>query len=297
MLHLNHPWHLADLYLLNITLALAEDPLVMWLGPGQSVTTPSHLSRPKNPKKDHRNRRNSPKELQQNLPTKWPQKTTVGLGIWCIFYMIYEFPPFFPLQDIHVFFSSQQNQVTHVFCLWSRFLRPSLPSSQLRDQRISIQSGGSVSGPVPVMTHNNCPEPANLGRSKKRNCSFFVCFPRFWVCLFIFLVGYKIVAVFVSLFLERWPDFFGGFRSFLRWDWGREYSKAFNKHPFEGRMRILKELIIWIFINPENSWIHWDSHNRTGSCSTKNTVTRKESGLQMGLYRSSTKTTKNIADI
>lgn len=37
---------------------------------------------------------------------------------------------------------------------------PSLPSSQLRDQRISIQSGGSVSGPVPVMTHNNCPEPA-----------------------------------------------------------------------------------------------------------------------------------------
>ena len=47
MLHLNHPWHLADLYLLNITLALAEDPLVMWLGPGQSVTTKN----PKNPKK------------------------------------------------------------------------------------------------------------------------------------------------------------------------------------------------------------------------------------------------------
>ena len=51
ILHLNDPWHLADLNLLNITLALAEDPLVMWLGPGQSVTTRSHLSLPKIPKR------------------------------------------------------------------------------------------------------------------------------------------------------------------------------------------------------------------------------------------------------
>ena len=204
---------------------------------------------------------------------------------------------FFPYKIYMFFFSSQQNQVTPVFCLWSRFLRPSLPSSQLRDQRISIQSGGSVSGPVPVMTHNNCPEPANLGRSKKRNCIFFCVFSQVLGVFVYFLVGYKIVAVFVSLILERWPVFFGGFRSFLRWDWGREYSKAFNKHPFEGRMGILKELITWVSINPENSWIHSDSHNRTGSCLTKNTVTRKQSGLQMGLCRSSTKTTKNIADI
>lgn len=66
--------------------------------------------------------------------------------------MIYEFPPFIPYK-IYSFFVCGVD-----------FLRPSLPSSQLRDQRISIQSGGSVSGPVPVMTHNNCPEPANLGQ-------------------------------------------------------------------------------------------------------------------------------------
>ena len=70
MLHLNHPWHLADLYLLNIALALAEDPLVMWLGPGQSGTTKN----PKNPQKIIGIGGTPPKELQQNLPTNGPQK-------------------------------------------------------------------------------------------------------------------------------------------------------------------------------------------------------------------------------
>lgn len=198
------------------------------------------------------------------MPPKNNRRSELDVYLYDI-WMIYELPAFFPLQDIY--FSLLNKTTKRLFFVCGvDFLRPSLPSSQLRDQRISIQSGGSVSGPVPVMTHNNCPEPANLGRFRNKTAVFLCVFPGFWcVCLFF----YWLQNCCVSLILERWQDFFGGFRRFLRWDWGRKHSKAFNKHPFDGRMGILKELITWVSINPENSWIHSDSHNRTGSCLTK----------------------------
>lgn len=108
-----------------------------------------------------------------------------------IYYMIYFLH--FSLTRC-ICFSFQQKQVMPVFLLWIWILRPSLPSSQLRDQRISIQSGGSVSGPVPVMTHNNCPEPANLGRFRNKTADFFVCVSQV-LCVYVyFFVGYKIVV-------------------------------------------------------------------------------------------------------